>query len=586
MKKAIQTLLQTAVANAQSNNHWELDTLPSVMIERARDEKHGEFACNIAMQLAKPLKQNPRQVAQAIIEAIPSSPLIKAAEIAGPGFINIRVTENALYTNINDIFLHQHSFGRSDLGRNKRVHIEILSANPTGPLHVGHGRHAAYGACVADLLEAIGYQVHREYYVNDAGRQMDILATSVWLRYLQAFGAELPFPTNAYKGDYIIDIANDIKTQRTDTLIKSIDEIFTNDIPPDAPEGDKEKHIDALIQRAQTLLGKEDYQYVFQKSLNAILDDIRDDLAEFGVQFQAWFPESDLVKTGDIKGGIERLKKAGHLYEKEGALWFRATQFGDEKDRVVIRKNGQHTYFAADIGYHFRKFREGFDLIINVFGADHHGYAPRIYAFLEAAGEDKSRLIFLISQFAILYRGKEKVQMSTRGGKFVTLRELREEVGNDAARFFYVMRKREQHLDFDLELAKSRSNENPVYYIQYAHARICSVFNQLTQKEMEFDETEGLKQLSLLQESHEQQLIRVLSRYPEVIESAGSQYEPHQLAHYLGDVATALHSYYNAHQFLVKNNDLRHARLALIFATRIILANGLKLLGVSAPEAM
>jgi arginyl-tRNA synthetase len=438
---------------------------------------------------------------------------------------------------------------------------------------------------VGNLLEAIGHPVHREYYVNDAGRQMDILATSVWLRYLEAGGARLPFPSNAYRGDYVRDTAATLRARHGDHFDRSLDAVF-HGVPADAPEGDKESHIDGLIARARHLLGDTDYETVFRAGLDEILDDIRDDLADFGVHFDEWFSERSLSEHGLIEHALDKLRESGDVYEKEGALWFAAEAYGDEKDRVVVRDNGQSTYFASDIAYHLNKRERGFHRLIDVLGADHHGYIARVRAGLEAMGQPPESLEVRLVQFAILYRGSEKMQMSTRSGEFVTLRELREEVGRDAARFFYVMRSNEQHLDFDLELAKSQSNDNPVYYVQYAHARICSVFSQMREKGFEFDADTGRANLDQLDQEHEDRLMVTLSRYPEVVESAAINRAPHQVTQYLRDLANDFHTYYNAHTFLVMEDEIRNARLCLVKATRQVITNGLELLGVSAPESM
>jgi arginyl-tRNA synthetase len=415
---------------------------------------------------------------------------------------------------------------------------------------------------------------------------MDILGTSIWLRYLELCGEELPFPSNGYKGDYVWDIAATLHREHEDAYRHGTEEVFA-DIPADAPAGgDKEEHIDALIVRAKQLLGDNRYRYVFELGLNTIVDDIRDDLSLFGVDYQEWYSERSLTESGAVNKAIERLRGSGHMYEKDGALWFKSTDFGDEKDRVVVRDNGQTTYFASDIAYHLDKLERGFDRVIDVWGADHHGYVPRVKAALTALGEDPKRLDVLLVQFAILYRGGEKAQMSTRSGEFVTLRELRKEVGRDAARFFYVMRKCEQHLDFDLDLAKSQSADNPVYYVQYAHARIASVFRQAAEKGISADVTAGTENLGRLTEEHELTMLKTLARYPEVVEAAALNEEPHQLTHYLRELANDFHTYYNAHQFLVDDATLRDARLKLILAARQVLRNGLNLLGVSAPESM
>lgn len=560
--------------------------MPAIKIDRTRDKSHGDFSANVAMLLAKPAKKNPREIAAMIIDALPDSNFVEKIEIAGPGFINFYVSDDSRQNIVNRVITQGDAFGRSDKGAGKTVQVEFVSANPTGPLHVGHGRGAAYGATLASLLDAIGYKVHCEYYVNDAGRQMDILATSVWLRYLEKNNVAIVFPANAYKGDYIHHIVDEIYHEHGDTYIASAEEVMS-DLPLDEPEGgDKELHIDALIEKAKKLLGDNRYRYIFELALNSILDDIREDLSEFGVNYDEWFSERSLMDKGLVNQGIERLRERDRIYEEKGALWFRSTDFGDDKDRVIQRDNGQTTYFASDIAYHMDKFDRGYDLVIDVWGADHHGYVPRVKAALTALDFNADALDVLLVQFANLYRGGEKVPMSTRSGSFVTLRELREEVGSDAARFFYVMRKCEQHMDFDLELAKSKSSENPVYYIQYAHARICSIFRQLEEKSLPYEQTMGLENLALLEETHESDILQQLAKYPEVVDAAASQHEPHLIAHYLRELANALHTYYNAHQFIVDDEKVRNARLVLIVATRQVIKNGLALLGVSSPAEM
>lgn len=586
MKSQLEELVIAALNALRKADRLECAVPARVTVERTRDKRHGDFACNVALALAKEARRKPREVAELIVAALPASPQVEKVEIAGPGFINFFVTLDALRGVVGEVLAAGDGYGRGRAGAGRRVMVEFVSANPTGPLHVGHGRGAAYGAAVADLLAAVGCEVHREYYVNDAGRQMDILATSVWLRYLELAGEELTFPSNGYKGDYVWDIAATLHRENGGAYRHPTAEVFAG-VPDDAPlGGDKELHIDALIERAKGLLGPASYRKVFDLGLNAILDDIRQDLAEFGVSYQEWFSERSLGDDDSVERAIARLKEAGHLYQQEGAWWFRSTAFGDEKDRVVVRDNGQKTYFASDIAYHMNKLERGFDRLIDVWGADHHGYVPRVKAALTAMGGDPAKLDVLLVQFAILYRGGERAQMSTRSGEFVTLRELRDEVGSDAARFFYVMRKCEQHLDFDLDLAKSQSSDNPVYYIQYAHARVCSVLRQLDEKGLERDVARGVANMGLLVEEHELELMTALSRYPEVVEAAALNHEPHQLAHYLRELANDLHTYYNAHTFLVADGGLRDARLNLIVATRQVLKNGLTLLGVSAPESM
>ena len=586
MKHEIQTLLTQATTNLKNNGVIPSEFSPNIQLSRTKDRSHGDFACNLAMMLAKPAGKNPREIAQLLIDALPKHEQIDKVEIAGPGFVNFFISQSNTLAIINTVNSQAETYGLSNIGAGRKVQVEFVSANPTGPLHVGHGRGAAYGATVASLLTAVGFSVHREYYVNDAGRQMDILATSLWLRYLEHCGVEFTFPSNGYQGDYVKEIAEQLFAQHDKNLMHPAAAVF-EEISADEPAGgDKEKHIDDLIDRAKNLLGNDSYLQVFDLGLNTILEGIKEDLKEFGVEYDEWFSERSLASKNLIKQAVERLQKADYVYEKNGALWFKSTAFGDEKDRVVVRDNGQSTYFASDIAYHMDKMERGFDRVIDIWGADHHGYIPRVKAALQALGDDVDKLDVLLVQFAILYRGDEKVPMSTRSGSFVTLRELCDEIGTDAARFFYVLRKCEQHMDFDLELAKSQSNDNPVYYIQYAHARICSVFRQLEEKQIIHDAQSGTDNLSLLTETHETDLIKSLAKYPEIVEKAALNEEPHQVAHYLRDLANELHTYYNAHQFIVDDEKIRNARLNLITATRHILHNGLKLLGVSAPESM
>ncbi len=586
MKKKIEELILQAVETLKTDGILAQEITPNITIDRTRDAQHGDFASNLALMLAKPAKSNPRQLAEKLIAALPQDPAIIKVELAGPGFINFFIDPTAQFKIINQIHDQGREFGLSKVGAGKKVQVEFVSANPTGPLHVGHGRGAAYGSAVADLLQAVGFEVHREYYVNDAGRQMDILATSIWLRYLEDCGEVLTFPCNGYKGDYVREIASDIHKNANNEYRRPV-ELVLEDIPPDETEGgDKETHIDALIARAKTLLGASLYSDFFQMGLNTILEDIKIDLGEFGVNYQEWFSERQLMDDGSVEKALNRLREAGHLYEQDGATWFACAKLGDEKDRVVVRENGQSTYFASDIAYHMNKLDRGFDQIIDIWGADHHGYIPRVRAAMTALGADESKLKVLLVQFASLFRGEEKVQMSTRSGEFVTLRQLRNEVGKDAARFFYVMRRSEQHMDFDLKLATSKSNENPVFYVQYAYARVCSVLRQLDEKSLKRDLHLGMENLTLLTEEHETNLLGTLMRYPEMLERAALQYEPHQLIQYLRELANEFHTYYNAHQFLVDDARIRNARLNLICAVKQVLANGLDLLNINTPEAM
>jgi arginyl-tRNA synthetase len=586
LKEHIEELLIQSLLHLKRDGVLPPDCDEIPQLERTRNVQHGDFASNLAMKLTKVAGKPPRELAQAIIDQLPRSRQVKKAEIAGPGFINFFLNRCALTGVIKDVLRHKENYGRQAVNPERSVTLEFVSANPTGPLHVGHGRGAAYGASLGNILEAAGFTIQREYYVNDNGRQMDILAASVWLRYLELCGERVRFPDNGYRGEYIYDIARIVRAEYGDkwrfTGMQAQD-----GLPADGSEsGDGELHIDAQVSRARELMGEPGYQVFFDAALDNNLDDIRQDLADFGVHFDHWFSEKALEDSDAIEHAIERLDANGHLYEKDGARWFRATELGDEKDRVIVRENGRTTYFASDVAYFLNKLERGFENAIYVLGADHHGYIARLLAAAKGLGEDPKRLEILLVQFAVLFRNGEKVQMSTRSGQFVTLRDLRDEVSSDAARFFYVMRSHEQHLDFDLDLAKSRSNENPVYYIQYAHARICSVLKNAKQLDLPHNEAIGEAALDVLSEDHELALMRTISRYPEVIETAARNRSPHVLAHYMHSVATDFHAYYNAHQFLVDDEHVRNARLNLVLSTRFVLRNGLELLGISAPEEM
>ncbi len=587
MKDTLTEALAAALETLVADGRVPADHGVEVQVTRARDREHGDFAANLAMQLARPAKSKPRDLAEALCAALPEVPGLAATEIAGPGFINFRLAADARTLVLGRVATQGNDFGRSSVGGGRPVQVEFVSANPTGPLHVGHGRGAAFGATVADLLDFCGFDVTREYYVNDAGRQMNILAASVWLRYLEQHGVQVPFPANGYKGDYIYPVADTLTAQIGEQGVHPA-EAVTRDLPADEPDGgDKEIFIDAVIARARELLGETLYREVFDCGLNAILDDIRDDLRAFGVEYQCWFSERSLADSGAIDAAVEDLQARGALYEQDGALWFRSTDYGDDKDRVVRRENGDYTYFASDIAYHREKFQRGFERVINIWGADHHGYVPRVRAALQALGLEADRLDVLLVQFAILYRGGERLPMSTRAGQFVTLRELRDEVGSDAARFFYVQRRCDQHLDFDLDLAKSQSNDNPMYYIQYAHARIASVLRTAAERghAPATADAEGLS--TRLTEPQEDDLLDRLDRFPEVIAAAAEACEPHQIAQYLRELAAGFHAYYNAVPFLnAEDAAVIGARLALLTGAKQVLHNGLRLLGVHAPERM
>jgi len=587
LKTSIETLLKHALAALPQELVPDAARAGvSIEVESTRDAQHGDFASNLAMRLAKPSRQNPRKLAEALIAALPSSDSIAKVEIAGAGFMNFFLRDDAYHREIGKILNEGAAYGRSQLGGGLRMQVEFVSANPTGPLHVAHGRHAAFGASLSNLLEAVGYRVEREYYINDAGRQMDILAVSAWLRYLQLGGETFAFPSNAYVGEYLIAVGEQLRAACGASLQRSAAEVFAG-LPPDEPQGgDKDIYIDALNARMREAIGEAAYAQVLQTTLEGIVGDIREDLAEFGVTFDRWFSERSLGDSGAIDRSIAALEKSGHAYLKDGALWFKSTEFGDEKDRVIVRDNGLKTYFASDIAYVMNKLERGFEHIMYVWGADHHGYIARLRAVLTALGGSPERFEVLLVQIVSLFRGGEKAKMSKRSGDYVTLRDLRKEVGNDAARLFYVMRSNDQHLDFDMELAKSRSNENPVYYIQYAHARVSSVLRQLQERGLQHDPAHGIASLSKLNEPQELQLIKRLSAFPEVIKQAAALRAPHSLVHYLRDLANDFHTYYSAHQFIVEDSGTRDARLDLALAAQIVIRNGLKLLGVSAPDTM
>ncbi|TLZ24193.1 MAG: arginine--tRNA ligase [Gammaproteobacteria bacterium] len=585
MKQELEQLLLASLAKLTGSLLAEMPAPSAVVVERTRDNQYGEFATNLALRLARPAGRNARELAAAIVAALPASPLLARTEVAGAGFINFHLAPAAYARELASIHALGGAYGESRLGQGERVLVEFVSANPTGPLHVGHGRQAAYGATLANILAAVGFEVAREYYINDAGRQMDILAVSTWLRYLGLCGEELPFPQNGYRGDYVLPLAHKLKALVREQLRRPAASVLAQ-LPQDAPAGDKEAYIDALIARARELLGAEGFGRVLELSLSEMLADIRNDLGEFGVVFDHWSSERALADSGAIDHALAVLEARGRLQRRDGALWFRASEFGDEKDRVVVRENGQKTYFASDIAYHLQKRERGFARLIDVLGADHHGYVARVRAGLIAMGEPGECLEATLIQFVSLFRGAEKIPMGKREAQFVRLRQLREEVGNDACRFFYLMRSHDQPLDFDLELAKSHTNDNPVYYIQYAHARVASVMKQLAARGLSFDRDAGLAAAAMLDDAHEQAVLSSLTRYPEVLEQAAVNRAPHALAHYLRDLANVFHTYYNAQAFIVGETALRNARLTLVLGVQQVLRNGLTLLGVSAPQSM
>ncbi|MFW2403248.1 MAG: arginine--tRNA ligase [Gammaproteobacteria bacterium] len=596
MRENIQQLIAAAVADLPGAADLDVP----VDIERTRDRQHGDYACNIAMRLAKPLRDKPRNIAQKIVDAIPASELVDSIEIAGPGFINFYLSAAAYHRELFSIVERGADYGTSDIGANTKVIVEYVSANPTGPLHVGHGRHAAYGASVANLLIATGHDVHQEYYVNDAGRQMDILTLSVWLRMFAHAGIEAPFPSNGYHGQYVVDIAREASDRFADSVAENLlpdpatlpaDAVtLSADATAEQVRDNKraaDLYLDAWIGHARGVLGDATFQAILEHALDSILGDIKEDMAEFGAIPDEWFSERSLMDSGAVQRALDRVAEHGKSYEKDGATWFRATDYGDEKDRVIVRDNGVTTYFASDIAYHLHKRERGFDSLLDILGADHHGYIARVRGGLEAMGEPPESLDVELMQFVVLASDDPATkQMSTRSGKFITLRWLRNEVGNDAVRFFFVMRSNDQHLEFDLDLARSQSNDNPVYYVQYAHARVLSVMRELEARGMSWMAKHAGDNLGRLTEEHEQALMQRLVRYPEIVELAALQRAPQFIVQYLRELAHEFHTYYNAHRFIVEDEGLRNARLLLINATRQVIKNGLALIGVSAPETM
>lgn len=599
MKQQLRTLIDAALATL-----GQAGSESSYAIDNTKSREHGDLACNAALVLSKLLGRKPRELAADIVAALPANELVARVEIAGPGFLNFFLNSASQTAVIAEVLRQRGDYGRAAPGSQSGLSVEFVSANPTGPLHVGHGRGAAFGSSLASVLEAAGHQVQREYYVNDAGRQMDILAASVWLRYLELLGEPITVPPGMYVGEYIVaDCARPL-VERVGARFSHPAATVLEGLPPrpladeelaeaglEAQQANKklkDLHADAMVERCKNLLGG-DYAELFQFGMQVILDDIRDDLEAFGVQFDSWFSELSLVTDGYVSRAVETLRAAGHLYEQDGALVFRATSFGDDKDRVVVRSNGVPTYFASDLGYLLSKFERGFERCIYIFGADHHGYVPRLRAAAQGLGLDTARVEILLVQFAVLYRGTEQIKMSTRRGEFVTLRQLRDEVGRDPCRYFYVMRSNDQHLDFDLELAVKQGKDNPVFYAQYAHARICRMLGKSAERGHGAFDSQQPQALELLALPQEVDLLLMLARWPETISNAAAQRAPHLVPNYLRELAALLHSYYDAEpriEILSDDPALRGARLALCVATRQVLANALNLIGVSAPEQM
>lgn len=556
MKGEIAQFIREAILKLQDNKGISFP-LPEITFDRPKRKEHGDLSTNIAMVLAPIFKVTSKRLAEDIKDNIKApSGFIKRIDIAGPGFINIFIEKDYWYRFLKDVVSQGESYGKSKLGGGRKVQVEFVSANPTGPLHVGHGRGAIVGDCLSEILKAVGYEVTKEYYINDVGNQMELLGLSVYSRYMELLGRGYPFPENGYKGGYITDIAREIQDKEGDRFA----EIPMEDVLP----------------------------YFTEYAANSILGGIKKDLKDFGVNFDLWYSEKSLFEGNRILKTIEELSNKGLIYERDGALWFRSTDFGDDKDRVLKKADGNTTYFASDVAYHREKLERGFDRIIDIWGADHHGYQPRMKAFMKAMGVKEDRLSILLVQFVTLLRGGEKVSMSTRAGEFVTLREVIDEVGKDAARFFFLLRRSDAPLEFDLNLAKRETPENPVFYIQYAYARICSIFAVAKERGIDIPSFEDID-TKLLSLDEEIDLIKAIVMYPEVIESCALNLAPHHIAFYLQELAGIFHSYYNKTRVVSQNPEdmpLTLARLYLCKCLKIVIKNALTILGISPLERM
>jgi len=560
MKKKLYDIIENAV------KHLGI-SIPEIVIELPKEESFGDLATPAAMSLAKILKKPPRKIAEDIVNEIkkipPAPPLAKGGrggldifekiEIAAPGFINFTFSKPYIYSELKSLIKDGSGFLRADIGKGRRIQIEFVSANPTGPLHLGHGRGAAVGSALSNLLSAAGYKVEKEFYVNDAGRQVKLLGLSVFARYNQLLGIDYPSPEDGYKGFYIEDIANKV--------IKN----YGN------------KYAEASIEEAG--------EFFTDFSYRLMLEGIKQDLKEFGIIFDAWQSERELYEKGEVAQSINDLKEHDYIYEEEGAVWFRSTAFGDDKDRVVIKKDGTHTYFAPDIAYHRKKIQKGFDEIIDIWGADHHGYIPRMQAVIQALGYPMASLKVLLVQMVSLLRGGKPVQMSKRAGEFVTLKEVIDEVGADTTKFIFLTRRPDSHLEFDLEAAKAQSAENPVFYVQYANARINSIFSHAKEQGINIEKLADAE-LSLLSLPEEIKIIKKLLSYQMAFEGAVIAHEPHRITFYLQELAGMFHPYYHRNKVVTDDANLTKARLALCEAVRIVLKDGFEILGLSAPERM
>ncbi len=553
VKQMEETLKTEIVAAVLKAGLCEEAQIPSFVLETPREKAHGDYAANIAMQLARVARKAPRQIAEEIVEHMNREKAsVERVEVAGPGFINFFMKKDYLTDVVLQILDAGVSYGRTVSGNGKRVQVEFVSANPTGSLHLGHARGAAVGDALCNLLDMAGYDVSREYYINDAGNQVNNLAYSLEARYRQALGQDADMPEDGYYGQDIIDFARELA------------------------EKDGDRYLD--------MLDEERFQFFRSYGLEKELDKIKKDLEDFRVSFDVWFSETSLYEKGEVERIVDHLRERGYVYDKDGAVWFRSTDFGDDKDRVLVKSDGSYTYLTPDIAYHLNKFQRGFDQVINIWGADHHGYIPRMKAAIQALGYNAGQLHVIINQMVNLYQGGELVKMSKRTGKAVTIRELMEEVGTDATRYFFVMRSPDAHLDFDMDLAVSRSNENPVFYVQYAHARICSILRQAEEEQISF--VRERVDFSKLQSEKETDLLQKLGEFPAEVAAAAEQYAVHRVVRYIFELASLFHSFYNAERVLTEDEGLTQARLALILAVQVVLQNGLKLIGVSAPERM
>jgi len=581
MKDKIQKSLKGILSNLYNSPEININQY-AVNIQDNKDKEHGDLASNIALILAKPLKRKPLEIANEIIQQFNLDEDILKVEVAGPGFINFFLSKNSHGEVLKTIDFEKEHYGKIE-PQNKRVLIEYVSSNPTGPLHVGHGRGAVFGSVLSSLLKEAGFEVDEEYYINDFGRQMNILSVSLWIRYAQLFDIKVQMIKNGYQGGYMKVIAENLKTIKKDEFV--IDSEIISSIFAFENEND-ELLTDQIIDGLKTELGNK-FFFLRDFALQEIISQIKEDLSDFRVNHNKWFSESSLYQNGNetqskVEETIKNLHSNSFVYEKDDAVWFKSSDFGDDKDRVLKRGNGEYTYFASDVAYHLDKYERGYDRVINIWGSDHHGYIPRVKAAMEASQKDKNKLEVVFIQFANLIRDGKKVTMSTRSGEFITLRELIEEVSTEAARFFYINRKADQHLDFDLDLAKEQSKDNPLYYIQYAHARICSVLRKAEADSEKLNKSD----LELLDSDREVEIQKMLRQYPDLIKRAALSSEPHLICYYLRDLASSFHSYYNSEKFLIDDKNLMRSRLFLLCGVKQVVHNGLSILGIDAPEEM